>query len=247
MKHCLLKIVVVLILCSILLSCASDRTALPVVTRYHSVHSASQQEVLSRAVDMAVDKLSFSDLKGKTMHCQMAAVLSHSDEELNNYILMRVEAKLAEAGGVLSNYPDPSQVYDYTCKISISTAGADITVVKETASKGRIAANAFLQFPTLFTSWFWYPINIKTRNYVGRARISVNLLPQKKNLTFAKSEGEGEFTMPFDGEDVSYYPVVEGTAYERSASKQIKHTNTSKSKVVKEKKSSKVIRKSSDE
>lgn len=228
MKHSLITI----ILLFSLISCASNKTSLPVVSRFHSVHSASQQKVVSEATDQAISQLDLPKLDEKRISCRLSAVMPHSKEELNNYIMMKVEGKLSEKGAIMLRDAEDSAL-DYICQITVGVSGADIQVVKEVASGKRIAANVFLQFPTLFTSWVWYPIIIKTRNYVGQSKLAVELLPQKPGNSYVSASGEGSFVMAFDGEDVDHYPLIEGSAYQKNNERKVDYTTKSSKKVKK--------------
>lgn len=205
-------VVFALVACALLLtSCTYDRTALPVVTRYAAVQSAAQQDVLARAIDAAVEQLQPPAGEGRTVACTMAGVLPHAETEAGSYIRSRVDAQLAASGWrVADSGPVQSR-----CVIAVAVAGADVKEVRDELSPGRVAANVFLQFPTLFTSWIWFPIHPTKRFYVSHVRLTLSLISDGAGAgdAFWEARGEADVRLLFDGPDKSHYPLVEGTTF----------------------------------
>ncbi len=193
-----------------MLGCTADRIAVPVVTGISPVHSAVQQEVIARSVEMAVQKMEFTGLTGHSAYCEINGVLPHGTNDLQQFILSEVEGKLSRNGVLMIPDPQDYPKADFRCVVSVASAGADVREITQTLSSGRVAANVFLQFPTLFTSWIWLPIYITDRYYVGSARIHVHLIAQRDKSS-RKISGEGSHRVQFEGEGEKYYPLVEGS------------------------------------
>lgn len=197
------------------LGCTHDRTGVPVVTGYSAIRSAVQQEVVANSVDKAVDKLEFKGIEGSSVYCSLNGVFPHNDVELNDYIKTQVEYRLSRNGVLLITDPENFRKADYRCVISVAVSGAKVRSVRERLSGGRVAANIFLQFPTLFTSWIWLPIYIEDRYYTGMTRIHVHLIAQRDRPS-RKYSTEGSYTIYFEGgkDEGDYFPQVEGTVFE---------------------------------
>jgi len=195
-------------------ACASDRTAMPVVTGYHALQSSTQQRVLSSALDEAVAKLDFSGLAGSVSRCRVNGVFPNESKVLNSYLKTSVYARIL-AGGLDLDDDDPT----YECVISKAVAGATIREVKEKVSVGLVTANVFLQFPTLFTSWYWLPIHVTERYYVSEVKLHVHLFSKREDLITQTRTVEASHTIQIGGSSDSYYPIVEGTAYQTKPKK----------------------------
>ncbi len=224
-----LRLVIPVLIFIWLTACSSNRTALPLVTAYSGVQSATQQDVLARAIDQAVDRLDFDDLSGASAICDINGVFPHTDNQLNNYIATQVKGKMARSGIRIFHKTDDPRKADYRCTISIASTGAKEKVVRERLNGGALAANIFLQFPTLFTSWIWLPIHWNDRYYIGYTRLLVHLIAQRGQASRLIS-AEGERVVHFSGLEPDHYPQAEGSILNQHIQVEKSSSSTGKNK-----------------
>lgn len=201
----------------VLIGCASNRHALPVAAAYSYVRFSTQQDVLARSIDEAVAKLDFKELndlykttkKMPSAHCTLNGVLPPSRGEALDYIQTSVEARLSRYNVLVLSDPGDAYKADYRCVVQVAACGGTIQEIRQKVSGGRVVANIFLQFPTLFTSWAFLSVYELERYFNATTRLIVQMIPRRPGMAYYTYAAEATVQAKIEGGDATHFASVE--------------------------------------